>query len=115
MLRQISKKQGIGGACLSAGSICFSILQPFAITKITLVDCLDFPVIITGIVWTCCHAGLAADTQRLIHHNNTILFILVSGLGRADADAGRTVAMIAENREKLPYHFTGGNPGYFAA
>src|SRR6056300_441200 len=108
-ISQITKKQYICRTCIYTGCTVFAILQPPSKTKVTFIHRLCIPVIITGIVWTCCHTGLASHTQRCIHHYYAILLILECSLCRTDSNAWRLIALITENRKKLPYHFAGSN------
>jgi hypothetical protein len=38
LVRQVTEYEHIGRTCLGAGGVRFSMLQPLAITKITLID-----------------------------------------------------------------------------
>jgi hypothetical protein len=61
------------------------------------------PIKAAGPVWAGGHAETASDTPVKVHEYKAVL-ALESGPGRADPDARRVIAMIAQDHERLFFY-----------
>ena len=54
----------------------------------------------SGPIGTSSHAEAAADAAMVVHHHDSVFLAFEGRLGRADADTGRIVAVVAQNHDR---------------
>ncbi|OGW75880.1 MAG: hypothetical protein A3J72_03375 [Nitrospirae bacterium RIFCSPHIGHO2_02_FULL_40_19] len=57
---------------------------------------------VSCIIWASHYAYLTANAFFVIHHNDTILLILISCLNRTCPDTWGIIALVAQNRYEFP-------------
>ena len=99
-----------GGTCLGAGRQFFTSGQTGVKAEVTFVDGSVVFFKVAGAIWTGGHACFTADAALVVHHDDAVGLIFISGGGGADPYTGRAVTVVAENRHENLF-FAGGVDG----
>src|SRR5665647_972774 len=105
-ISKIPENSDTGRAGSAAGRSLPAAFFQFGIkTEVTFIDGPILFLIVSRVIRTGRHTGLATDTFLRIHPDNTIGSIFVGSSGWADPYTARLVALIAQDRHKSAFLF----------